>query len=396
MTERNLDFDTYIDRRNTDCLKYDFAVQRGKTEDVLPFWVADMDFRTSSYVIDVLKDRAEHGIFGYTEGRESYFEAVRGWMDKQHGWHVEREWLIETPGVVFALAAAVRAFTDIGGYVMINQPVYHPFSEVIRDNDRKVISSDLVLDEDKGKYGIDFEDLEYKIKKYGVKLYLLCSPHNPVGRVWTKDELERVGDICLRNGCIVVSDEIHSDFVYGNHKHYVFAGLNDKCADISIVCTAPGKTFNIAGLQISNIFIKNQWLRRQFRHQVSAAGYSQPNTMGVAACQAAYKNGYEWYKKMLSYVEDNIIYLRDYVRKELPDVKMIEPEGTYLVWLDFRKLNLTEEKLEELIVNRAGLWLDAGAVFGKNGEGFERINVACPRAFLGAALDRLKAAIYTF
>lgn len=395
MSEKNIDFDRHIERKNTDCLKYDFAVRRGKPENVLPFWVADMDFMTSSYVIDALKERAEHGIFGYTEGRESYFEAVSGWMQSRHGWHVEREWLIETPGVVFALAAAVRAFTEPGDYVMINQPVYYPFSEVIRDNDRKIIISNLVLDEDKGKYFFDFDDVEAKIKEYNVRLYILCSPHNPVGRVWTEEELVRLGDICLRNNCIVVSDEIHSDFVYGENKHHVFAGLKGKLADISIVCTAPSKTFNIAGLQISNIFIKNQTLRRRFRHQVAAAGYSQPNTMGIVACEAAYKNGSEWYESMLKYIEGNIAYLGDYIAKELPQIRMIEPEGTYLVWLDFRKLGLTENKLENLIVNRAGLWLDAGAVFGKCGEGFERINVACTRELLVTALDRLKGAIYT-
>ena len=395
MPEKNLDFDKHVDRKETDCLKYDFAVRRGKPENVLPYWVADMDFMTSSYVTDALKERAEHGIFGYTEGRERYFDAVRGWMEKQHGWHVERNWLIETPGVVFALAMAVKAYTDEGDYVMINQPVYYPFSEVIRDNGRKIISSDLVLDEKDGKYHIDFDDLEKKITENKVKLYLLCSPHNPVGRVWTEEELRKIGDICVRNGCIVVSDEIHSDFVYEPNVHHVFASLSEEFSDISIVCTAPSKTFNIAGLQISNIFIKNQSLRRRFRHEVNAAGYSQPNAMGVAACQAAYENGYEWYRGVLKYIEGNIDFLRKYIKEELPQIKMTEPEGTYLIWLDFRGLGLSENELEDLIVNKAGLWLDAGAVFGKSGEGFERINVACSRDFLKTGLDRLKGAIYT-
>ncbi|MCD7842148.1 MAG: aminotransferase class I/II-fold pyridoxal phosphate-dependent enzyme, partial [Lachnospiraceae bacterium] len=231
--ERNLDFDRVVDRRHTDCLKYDFATRRGKPEDVLPLWVADMDFPTSSYVLDALNERVDHGIFGYTESGERYFEAVAGWMERRHGWQVKPEWLVKTPGVVFGLAMAVKAFTRKGDGVLIQQPVYYPFSEVIADNDRRVVSSDLILGAD-GSYHIDFDDFERKIVENRVKLFLLCSPHNPVGRVWRREELLRIGELCLRYGVLVVSDEIHEDFVYGRNRHLVFAGLKPEFEAISI------------------------------------------------------------------------------------------------------------------------------------------------------------------
>ncbi len=389
--EKNLDFDTVIDRRNTDSLKYDFAVKRGRPENILPLWVADMDFKTSSMVQDALSERIAHGIFGYTESRESYFEAVAGWMERRHGWKVERRWMLKTPGVVFALAMAVKAWTKPGEAVLLQQPVYYPFSEVIEDNQRVVISNDLVLGED-GKYHIDFEDLETKIVESEIRLFLFCSPHNPASRVWTKEELLKIGEICLRHHVIIVCDEIHQDFVYGDRKHFVFANLKKEFADISVTCTSPSKTFNLAGLQISNIFIPNAVLRRQFRKQIDAAGYSQPNTAGVTACEAAYRYGDEWYEAMLSYVQDNIAFVRNFLRERIPKVRLIEPEGTYLLWLDFRALGLSEKELENLIVKKANLWLDAGAVFGKAGEGFERINVACPRSILQQALEQLEEA----
>lgn len=390
--EKNLDFDTVIERKNTDCLKYDFAVRRGKSENILPLWVADMDFKTSSLILDAIQKRVEHGIFGYTESRDSYFESVAAWMREKHGWEVKREWLRKTPGVVFALAMAVKAYSEIGDSVLIQQPVYYPFSEVIEDNGRKVVSNDLVIGED-GKYHIDFEDLEQKIVLNNISLFLFCSPHNPVSRVWTEEELLKIGEICLKHHVILVSDEIHEDFVFGDRKHYVFANLRKEFEDISITCTSPAKTFNLAGLQISNIFIPNGALRAKFRKAVDAAGYSQLNTIGLTACEAAYRQGNTWYKAMMRYVEDNIVFLRDYLKKEIPQIHMIEPEGTYLVWLDFRELGLTEPALEKMVVEKANLWLDRGAVFGKTGEGFERINVACPRSILKQALDQLKNAI---
>ncbi|MCC8046718.1 MAG: pyridoxal phosphate-dependent aminotransferase [Clostridiales bacterium] len=390
--ERNLDFDRVIDRHHTDSLKYDFAVRRGKPEDVLPLWVADMDFPTSSYVLDAIKERVDHGIFGYTESGESYFNAVAEWMERRHGWQVKKDWLVKTPGVVFGLAMAVKAFTDSQDSVLIQQPVYYPFTEVITDNDRRVVSSDLVLGAD-GRYHIDFEDFERKIVENRVKLFLLCSPHNPVGRVWRREELLRIGELCLKHGVLVVSDEIHQDFVYGRNRHLVFAGLKPEFEAISITCTSPAKTFNLAGLQISNLFIPDPALRRKFRRQIAAAGYSQLNTLGLTAGEAAYRYGETWYRGVMAYLEENITFLREYLARELPEIHMIEPEGTYLVWLDFRALELCGPDLERLIVQKARLWLDSGSIFGAAGEGFQRINVACPRATLEQALEQLKHAI---
>ena len=391
MAEKNLDFDTVIDRTHTNSLKYDFAVQRGKPKDVLPLWVADMDFQVSSYIQEALSGNVAHGIFGYSEVEGSYFEAVAGWMSRHYGWNVEETWLVKTPGIVFALAQAVRAFTEPGDAVLLQQPVYYPFSQVIRDNGRKIVDNTLVQGED-GRYRIDFTDFEEKIRSAHVKLFFLCNPHNPVGRVWTKEELLRLGDICERYGVIVVSDEIHADFVFEG-SHQVLAGLKESYRKFVVTCTAPSKTFNIASMMISNIFIPNRELKAKFRAQLDAAGISQLNVLGLVACEAAYAHGEEWYKAMHSYVADNIAFTKEYVETQLPGVSMVDHEGTYLVWLDFRETGLSVDELEDLIVHRAKLWLDSGKIFGDCGKGFQRINVACPRATLQEALDRIKTAL---
>ena len=388
MAERNLDFDRIIDRKNTRCLKYDFAVKRGMPEDVLPLWVADMDFETSSYIEDALTERVKEGIFGYSDVQTPYFEIIRDWMIRHHDWEPQEKWLIKTPGVVFALAMAVKAYTDPGDKVLLQQPVYYPFSEVITDNGREVVSNNLVLAED-GTYKIDFADFEQKIIANGIKLFLLCSPHNPVGRVWTKEELETIGDICVKHGVTVVSDEIHNDFIWEG-THTVFAGIKKEFADISVTCTSPSKTFNLASMLISNIFIPDQTLRRKFRKEMDRAGISQLSVLGLVATEAAYAHGDEWYAAMKNYVRDNIAFAKTYVEENLPGVRMIDTQGTYLIWLDFRQTGLTVEELDHKIIYEAGLWLDSGKIFGKTGEGFERINVACPRAVLQEALDRIQ------
>ncbi|MCH5259118.1 MAG: pyridoxal phosphate-dependent aminotransferase [Lachnospiraceae bacterium] len=384
-------FDEIIDRRNSDCLKYDFAVERGKPADVLPLWVADMDFRTAPGIIERAVADAEFGIYGYTESKDDYFRAVAAWYENYFDWKVEQKWLVKTPGIVFAIGIAIQALTKEGDAVMIQQPVYYPFSEVIKDNDRTLVNNELVLKG--GHYEIDFEDFEEKIVRNHVKLFVLCSPHNPVGRVWTASELRRMGEICLRYDVKVVSDEIHSDFVYEGRKHYVFSTVDPAFEDISIICTAPSKTFNLAGLQVSNIFIPNVQIRKAFKRQMSAAGYSQVNMIGLHACQAAYETGREWLEELKVYLKGNLDFAREYLEENLPQIKLIEPEGTYLIWLDCRALGLSEEKLEHLIVHEAKLWLDSGAIFGEVGEGFERINIACPRAVLKEALERLHRAV---
>lgn len=389
MAERNLDFDRVIERRGTGCIKYDGAAAYGLPQDVLPLWVADMDFETSSYVQDALRERLQHGIFGYTEEIPGYFESVRDWMKRHHDFTVERDWLVKTPGVVFALAMAIQAYTQPGDAVLIQQPVYYPFEGVIRDNGRQMVTNTLYQGED-GRYYIDFTDFENKLIKHRVKLFFLCSPHNPVGRVWTKEELTRLGDLCLRHRVIVVSDEIHGDFAFQG-KHQVFANLKEAFADFTVTCTSPSKTFNLAGLNLSNIFIPNGEMRQRFQKCMAAAGFSELNIMGQVACEAAYRQGEEWYQAMMRYVADNIALIGQYADKELPDVRMVPHEGTYLVWLDFRGLGLDEAALERRIVHEAKLWLDDGGMFGAGGAGFQRINAACPRQLLREALARIRS-----
>ncbi len=392
MPERNLDFDKVYNRRNTKSLKYDFAKIRNKPEDVLPLWVADMDFKTSSYVEDALAELARHGIFGYSEVEKPYFEAIKGWMKKHHNWEPEEDWLIKTPGIVFALAMAVKAYTSEGDGVLIMTPVYYPFFEVIEDNKRRVISNELIMGNDK-RYHIDFEEFEDKIIRENIKLFLLCNPHNPGARVWTKEELTRLGDICIKHDVIVVSDEIHQDFVFGEAKHIVFADIKKKFQSITITCTSPTKTFNLAGTQVSNIFIADKKLRYAFKKQVDAAGYSQCNVMGLVAGEAAYLYGEEWFEAVKAYIWDNIKFIQTYVDNNLKGVTMTKQEGTYLVWLDFNKTDIPPEEVDRRILYEAKLWLDSGAIFGKAGEGYQRINAACPRSILEDALDRIRRVI---
>ena len=392
LQEKNINFDEVIPRKNTDSLKFDFAVQRGMPEDVLPLWVADMDFKTSSIILDEIQKRVAHGIFGYTESGDRYFEAVSGWLKRHHNLDIEKEWIVKTPGVVFAIGQAIRAFTEEGDAILIQQPVYYPFSGLIKENKRKLISNDLVLSDD-GKYHIDFEDFEKKIKEENVKLFLLCSPHNPVGRVWTEAELKKVAEICFENNVLIFSDEIHEDFVYEGYKHIPIVNVDERIKDITITATSPAKTFNLAGLQVSNIIISNPKLRLKLEREIFASGYSQLNTLGLVSCEAAYNYGEVWYTELKKYLQGNLDFVREYLAKELPEVKLIEPEGTYLIWLDFRSLGLSEDALEDLIVNKAKLWLDSGAIFGKVGEGFERINIATNKSVLKEALDRIKNAI---
>lgn len=393
MGERNLNFDEIINRKGTKCLKYDFAVDRGMPEDVLPLWVADMDFKISSYIEDALVDQARHAIYGYTEVDDSYFESVHNWIINHFGWDVKKEWFHKTPGVVFAIANAVRAYTQEGDGVLIQQPVYYPFSGVIRDNKRIVISSDLRRDSN-GRYYIDYEDFEQKIVDNKVKMFILCNPHNPVGRVWDTKELIRIGEICKKHNVIVFSDEIHADFTW-DKKHNVFANIEPSFADFTVTATAPSKTFNIAGLQVSNIFISNAELNKKFADEYNSSGYSQLNAAGIIAAQAAYTDGEEWYTAVKSYIKDNIDFACNYINEQIDGVSVLPPEGTYLIWLDFSELKLSSKELDDLIIHKAGLWLDSGDIFGDTGRGFQRINVACPRSVLKEALDRIKNAVAT-
>ncbi len=386
----SVNFDEIIDRRGTSCLKYDFAVERGYPQGILPFWVADMDFRAPQPVIDELTRRVQHGIFGYTDPKESYKEVIVNWMTEHHGWTPSTKALTITPGVVFALAVAIRCFTKPGEAVLLQQPVYYPFTEMIRQNNRELVNSPLVLKD--GHYEIDFADFEKKIIEHDVKLFLLCSPHNPAGRVWTREELLRIASICLKHDVLIVADEIHHEFVRPGFHHTVLASLSPEIADRTITCTSPSKTFNLAGLQVSNIFIENAELRKKFRAEISAAGYSQPNSLGLFAAQAAYEHGAEWLKELLAYIESNYQKTKAFFAEHMPKVKLIEPEGTYLLWLDFSAYGLTDEELDDVIINDANLWLDSGHIFGKAGRGFQRLNIACPWSTLENGLQHLDKA----
>ena len=380
------DFDRVIERRGTYSIKYNPAA-RGKPEDVLPMWVADMDFPAPPCVLEALSERVRHGVFGYSEPDGAYFDAVRGWFSRRFGWAVEREWLVITPGVVNAVSLAVRALTEPGDGVVIQQPVYYPFETAIRKNGRIPLVSELVYAG--GRYGVDFDDFESRLRQ--AKLFILCSPHNPVGRVWTRDELFRMGELCLRYGVTVIADEIHQDFIYAGSRHLVFETLDPRFADITVTCTAPSKTFNLAGLPHANIFIQNETLRRKFAAEYASCGLSQPGVMGLAACEAAYNGGEEWLEELLEYLTGNMSLIRGFLAERCPEVKLVEPEGTYLAWLDCAAAGLSARELDGLITNRAKLWLDGGTMFGPCGAGFQRLNAACPRPVLREALERLSS-----
>jgi cystathionine beta-lyase len=400
----NYDFDKVVERQGSFSIKYDFE-RRGYPRDAIPLWVADMDFQAPPCVLEALEKEARHGIFGYSEPDDAYFDVLRQWFSTRFGWSPEPEWHVKTPGVVVAVYLAVRGLTERGDAVLIQQPVYYPFASAIRDTGRKLVVSELACGvgagEDNGEigggdgcgyYSIDFDDFERKIAENGVKLFILCNPHNPVGRVWTEDELRRMGAICLRHGVTVFSDEIHQDFVYSGFRHTVFAGLSDELADISVTATAPSKTFNLAGLQASNIFVKNKGLREAFLGAYRRAGLSQNGVMGLVSCKAAYEGGADWLEQLLTYLEGNIA-LIERRAAAMEGVSFRKPEGTYLGWMDFRGLGLKDAELESLLKSKAKVWLSDGRTFGAGGAGFMRVNFACPRSVLNMALERVAAKI---
>ena len=382
-------FDEITDRRGTNSLKYDFAAEWGRSQDAIPLWVADMDFPTAPEIIRKAEEVVRHEIFGYSEPLDGYYEAALSHYKRHFGWNPPKEWIVKTPGVVFAIAQCVRAFTDEGDGVIIQNPVYYPFTDVVKNNNRKLVDNPLKLN-DHGVYEIDFDDFEKKAASPDTKMFLLCNPHNPVGRVWTKEELIRLEEICLKNHVLVISDEIHSDFVWEDNEFNVLVNIDDRYRENVITCTSPSKAFNLAGLQVSNIFIPDGTKRKQLTDEIWAGGYLYLNTIGLAACQAAYESGQDWLKAVKEYIWENILFCIDYTEKNLPGVKIIRPQGTYLVWMDYRGTGLSFKEIEDLINVKARVWLDDGSIFGKEGEGFERINVACPRAVLAEALERIK------
>lgn len=385
------DFDAVIDRRNTDSIKHDFAVENGYSADILPLWVADMDFRAPECVLEALRKRVEHGIFGYSAARDGYYLAVANWFEKHFDWRPEKDWLIQAPGVVFALSAAVRVASQPGDAVLVQPPVYYPFYRVIERNDRKIVESCLTYEN--GRYTVDFADVERKITENNVKLFILCSPHNPVCRVWTPEELRRLGAICCKYGVKVISDEIHCDFTFPGHPHTPFVKACPDMAENTILCTAPSKSFNLAGLQASNIFIPGEKLRSAYKAEMDRIIYGSLNCLGAVACQAAYEGGAQWLEACKAYMRDNLAYVRSFLAEHLPQIKLVEPEGTYFAWLDCTGLGLSKEQLDELIIHKAGLWLDTGSIFGMCAQQFQRIVLASPRSVIERAMKQLQAAV---
>lgn len=380
-------FDREIDRKNTNSLKYDFAVERGRDADVLPLWVADMDFQAPKPVLDALQNAVSHGIFGYSEVKGEYFDALYRWFDSRFDWQPKSEWLVKTPGVVFALAMAVRALTKEGDSVLIQPPVYYPFFEVIRDNNRKIVESPLLLAD--GHYEIDFDDLEEKIASQNVKLFLLCSPHNPVGRVWTKEELQKLGELCDRYHVFVVADEIHCELVYEGHDYTPFASLSKRFRQNSVTCVSPSKAFNLAGLQIANIIAADEGVRRRIDRAININEVCDVNPFGVIATIAAYNEGGAWLDALRKYLWENYEYLCRFFEQRLPQYPVLPLEGTYLVWIDCRASSIGSDATTLRLQEEQKLMVNSGTLYGPGGEGFIRLNIACPRTLLADGLERI-------
>jgi cystathionine beta-lyase len=361
--------------------------------DLLPLWVADMDFECPKPVVDAIKKEAEGCVYGYNwHGTPKYLDAVTGWMVRRHQWEVDPKWIVYSPGIVPAINMMVQTFSNVGDKIIVQPPVYYPFFSAVTENGRKLLLNQLHYENQ--KYTFDFEDFEEKAKDPLAKIFILCSPHNPVGRVWTKEELKKLGDICLEHDILIISDEIHHDLILPGNKHTVFSTISEEFEQKTIVCTAPSKTFNLAGLQVSNIIITNEKMRQSFINTiVHKNGIGIPNSFGIVAMIAAYNEGEEWLEQVLKYIDSNFEYLKDFIRSKIPNVKYIEPEGTYLAWLDFNSLGLNDEELKDVILNKAKIALDAGKLFGAGGDGFQRINVACPKSILEDAMRRIKKAI---
>lgn len=384
------DFDSAIDRHNTNSIKWDFMDSFFSVHGLLPMWVADMDFRAPGPVIDAVKRVAEHGIFGYSGIPDSYYDVLIQWMEHRHRWKIKKEWAVFTPGVVPALYMLVRAFTEPGDQVIVQTPVYYPFFDVIRNNNRELLDNPLRLE--KGCYYMDIHDLENKLTSH-TKMLILCNPHNPVGRVWSEKELGELGKLCLKNNILIVSDEIHEDIVYPGFTHIPFHSIAGEFADNCVVCTGASKTFNLPGLQVSNIIISNRDIKERFEKEIQRCGIFSPNIFGIAATEAAYRYGESWLTGLLDYLKGNIEFLKEFTAKKIPGLNIIEPQGTYLAWLDFRDCGVPPEKLSTFVREDAEVGLEAGAIFGCKEEGFERMNIACPRSILEEALTRIENAI---
>ena len=385
----NYNFDEVVCRKHTDALKVEALAPRWGRTDLLPMWVADMDFKTPPFIVEVMKKRMECEIFGYTAKPESWYKAIISWQARRHQWTITKEMISFVPGVVPALAMAVQAFTERGEKVMIQQPVYNPFAQVIRNNHRELVNCPLELKD--GQYHINFEVFEEKIK--GCKLFLFCHPHNPGGRVWTREELQTVAAICAQNNVIVVADEIHADLTLPPYQHIPFATVSEEAAQNSVVFASPSKAFNMAGLATSYAVIANPTLRRRFESYVEGNELAAGNVFAFNTVVAAYNKGEEWLQQMLNYVQGNVDEVIHYIEKYIPQLKVIVPQASYLVFIDFSALQLSQKEIVALCTDKAHLALNDGAIYGEEGKGYMRINLACPRSVVKQALIQLKEAV---
>lgn len=378
-------FDKIIDRTDTDCEKYDSREHIFGAKDVIPLWVADMDFVSADFIVEAMRKRLDHRVFGYTYRSADYDAAIQGWLLRRSGWQVEREWLAYSPGVVVGVTYAMLSCTQEGDGVLIQQPVYHPFAIVTKANNRKVVNSSLI-NTPQG-YRIDFQDFEAKLKES--KVFILCNPHNPTGRAFTEDELRRMGELCVKHDVRIISDEIHSDFVYAPHRHTHIATLSPEIAARTITFVAPSKSFNLAGLCTAVAISSSPEVLSQYKAELHKIHLDSSNIFGATALKAAYSEGDQWMDDMKSYLEGNIDYVLDFLRTNMPQVKCHKPEATYLMWLDFSEWGMTQEQLNRFLVEKAKLGMTTGVIFGDGGHGFQRMNIGAPRATIRQAMEQL-------
>ncbi|HJX72205.1 MAG TPA: PatB family C-S lyase [Bacteroidales bacterium] len=383
-------FDEQVDRENTACSKYDLRSEVFGKKDVIPMWVADLDFKTPSFILDAIRKRLDHEILGYSFRTDSFYESIVNWLKRRQGWNVRKEWIAFSPGIVPALNMAVMAFTEPGDKIIIQKPVYFPFFPAVESHNRVLVNNPLRYE--RGRYEMDFEDLLQKIDSR-VKMIMLCSPHNPTGNVWKHKDLERLTDICLKNRILILSDEIHSDLIYKGSKHIPTASLSPEVSDITFTCIAPSKTFNLAGLSTSAVITSNKTLKEKYDRILEDIHLGGGNLFGFIALEAAYNKGEKWLDALMDYLQDNLNYLVRYLNENIPLIKPVIPEATYMVWLDCHELGLDDKELKKFMIHEAGLGLSEGIIFGIEGSGFQRMNIGCPKAMLANALHRLKNAV---
>ncbi|HNP90679.1 MalY/PatB family protein [Macellibacteroides fermentans] len=386
---KQYNFDEIVDRRGTNCIKVDALKARYGNPDLTPLWVADMDFRTPDFIVNALKERCNHEVFGYTFADDDYYNSIINWVDYKHNWKISRESLSYIPGIVKGIAFALQCFTNPGDKVLIQSPVYHPFRLVPEKMKRTVVYNPLKLTE--GVYQMDFEQLESVIE--GCKVLILCNPHNPAGIVWNKETLSKLADICARHGVLVISDEIHAELTYPQYPHLPFANASETAANISITFMAPSKTFNIAGIVTSYAIVPNPELRKEFYGFLEAGEYNDGTIFAYEATKAAYTYGAEWLQQMRTYIMENVRFVDNFLKNKLPQIKAYEPQASFLIWLDCKGLGLSQPELTKLFKDKAGLALNDGSIFGKEGEGYMRMNIGCPRSVIEESLNRLKKAV---